>query len=152
MSDKLWKAVERQIADTFGGSRVPITGRGDLPDVIAGGLGIEVKVRKRDIPKWIQKAVRQAVEGAEAVREEYGQRVFPLVVLHVKGQEYMDDYVLLRVSDLIELLDGRTWDSGQGAWVSESDTPEAGRSVSTTRFVWDGERGVGVWDDDSAQC
>lgn len=98
MPEKTWKQVERKVAEYFGGRRVPITGRtrGDVPDVRANGLCIEVKERQA-FPKWVENAMEQATMAGEA-----GQ--IPIVFLHRYGDDYDNGIVMLHASHFRELL------------------------------------------------
>ena len=51
MTDKTWKAVEREIARRLGGHRVGCTGKATV-DVVSDWLTIEVKTRKA-LPTWL---------------------------------------------------------------------------------------------------
>lgn len=99
MSDKVWKAFERAIADYFGGERVPITGRqrGSAPDVEHPLLAFELKYKQK-LPLWIHDAYAQAVA---SVRKDK----IPVVVFKQKQQRIRDSYVLMRASDLKKLLE-----------------------------------------------
>lgn len=89
MSDKPWKRTERQVAEYFGGKRIPITGRqrGDVPDIMHDWLSIEVKHRN-DLPKWIFEAMQQAIAA-----QRNGQ--LPIAVLHQKGTRHDQNLVVL---------------------------------------------------------
>jgi len=83
-----------------GGVRNPITGRGDKPDVENDDYIIESKARS-SIPKWLKKAVEQAVRAAE----NDAQHRVPMVMLHEKGAQYDDDLVVMRYRDLSRILE-----------------------------------------------
>lgn len=97
MSDKTWKAIERRVADYFGGVRVPVTGRqrGSAPDIQHDFFSFEVKHRKT-LPEWLFDAINQAEES-----RTNGQ--VPLVVLHQKGQTIGESLSVLRTSDILAL-------------------------------------------------
>ena len=97
MAEKGWKRAEREIAARLGGLRVPVTGRarGDVPDVEAEGLAVEVK--HRPVPGWIREALSQAEAAAK-------DGELPLVVLHQPGTRYDAALVLARLEDIVELL------------------------------------------------
>lgn len=99
MSRATWKATERAIAARLGGRRVPITGRarGDAPDVEHPTLSIEVKHRA-SLPEWLVDAMRQARAAAKP-----GQT--PVVILHELKQRHDDDFCMVRLADLANLLD-----------------------------------------------
>lgn len=99
MSDKTWKAVERQVARLLGGSRVPVSGRqrGFAPDILHETLSLEVKHRK-DIPDWLLDAMNQA---------ELSKRddQIPTVVLHKKGMKFENSLTVVRLSSMMGLLE-----------------------------------------------
>lgn len=99
MSDKTWKSAERKIAALLGGERVPVTGRqrGSAPDIQHDVFSIEVKHRAQ-LPDWLFDAMRQA----EA--SQRGDQI-PLAVFHLKGMAYRESLVVLRLEDLLKLLD-----------------------------------------------
>ena len=94
MTDKAWKRAERRVADLFGGTRVPITGRarGSAPDVAHPLYAIEVKYRKNGLPGWIKDAMSQAKASARGEQ-------WPVVVLVEKGGEML---AVVDPRDLIE--------------------------------------------------
>jgi len=63
MSRERWKRHERQVAHLLGGTRLPATGQ-PTPDVVAGWLVVEVKLRKR-LPQWLTTAVAKARRAAQ---------------------------------------------------------------------------------------
>jgi len=93
MTDKAWKRAERRVADVFGGTRVPITGRarGSAPDVAHPLYALEVKYRKR-LPEWIKDAMSQA---RASVRGDQ----WPVVVLVERGGEML---CVVDPKDLVE--------------------------------------------------
>lgn len=97
MTDKLWKAIERKVADFFGGTRVPITGRqrGSAPDVSHVLFSFEIKHRKL-LPGWLFDAMNQAEESRK-------ENQIALVVLHQKGMTISESLAVLRVSDVRRL-------------------------------------------------
>jgi hypothetical protein len=99
VTDKTWKKIERQVAALLGGERVPVTGRqrGSAPDVTHPVLSIEVKHRK-ELPDWLLDALRQA----EASRR--GDQI-PIAILHQKGMAVGDSLTIIRLSDMIKLLE-----------------------------------------------
>lgn len=103
MTSKTWKSAERTVARLLGGERVPITGRarGSAPDVAHDVLSIEVKHWKK-FPDWLKDAMNQAEES-----QKNGQ--IPAVILHEKGMKYEDCYTVIRLSDVIKLLDHRKY-------------------------------------------
>ncbi len=96
MTEKAWKATERQIAAALGGERVPITGRqrGSAPDVRHDWLAIEVKHRRR-IPAWLLEAMAQA-------RASAGASQLPIAVVHEHGHRFSEALVVLRLEDFRE--------------------------------------------------
>lgn len=99
MADKSWKRAERAIASVLGGKRVPVSGRarGDAPDVAHDRLSIEVKHRKA-LPGWIADALAQAEAAAVSGK-------LPAVILHQSGQRYVESLAVLRLRDLVILLE-----------------------------------------------
>ncbi len=97
-----WKRTERMVAKVVGGQRVPVSGRGDGPDVNAGWLVVEVKHR-RLLPSWIRTALRQAKVGA---RDDQ----LPVVVLHQNGDRFSKAWVLM------ELESFTAWFGGPKRW------------------------------------
>ena len=100
MPDKPWKRTERTIAALLGGQRLPVSGRGDRPDVQHPWLAVEVKHR-RTLPQWLLDALRQAEQAATPEQ-------LPVVVLHQRGQRYADSLVVVRLKAFRE-------------WFGESD-------------------------------
>lgn len=140
MAEPLWKKVERSIAGLLGGERVPITGRGDLPDVVAGPLAVEVKEREK-LPEWIQQAMAQAATGAGVLFRQTQRNRVPVVVLHQKGQGHSGDCVVLMLEDFIGILEGCTYDYDTGQWVR---VPAGLRRGAQFRF--DRDNRVGIWE------
>lgn len=94
-----WKRTETAIAALLGGARVPVTGRGrgDAPDVAHPRLSVEVKHREA-VPGWLTDAMRQAEAAARDGR-------IPLVVIHPKGGRHADDLAVVRLADLVALVE-----------------------------------------------
>lgn len=101
----LWKTAERKIAALLGGKRVPVTGRGrgDAPDIDHNEFSVEVKHRQT-LPSWI----KEAMEQAEASRR--GAKI-PIVILHEKGMDYEQSLTLIRLRDIIDLIERTHGDS-----------------------------------------
>ena len=95
--DKLFKAVERQIARYLGGERNPV-GSGVRCDVSTKLLSVEVK-EKQELPKWLIDAMSQAVRNCE-------ENKIPVVILHRKGDEHRFDYLIIRLGDFVEYWGG----------------------------------------------
>lgn len=100
MSRSTWKRTEREVAERLGGRRVPVTGRarGDAPDIEHGLLSPEVKHRK-EVPRWLADAMAQAEAAARDGR-------VPVAVIHRHGDRHDDSLCLIRLSDLVRLIDG----------------------------------------------
>ena len=94
MADKLWKQHERRTARLLGGERVPVSGRGDGPDVAHPWLSIECKHR-RTLPQWLLKALDQAKRAAK------GEQL-PVAILHEQGRR--DSLVVMTLSDFVDLF------------------------------------------------
>lgn len=99
MTDKLWKRIERQLAELFGGERVPITGRqrGDVPDIRHHLFSFEVKHRA-NLPGWLHDAMAQAILSMDEHHK------IPVVVLHEKYQKIEDSYVIIKAKHLKRFL------------------------------------------------
>ena len=95
MTDKTWKAVEREIARRLGGHRVGCTGKATV-DVVSDWLTIEVKTRKA-LPIWLLDALDQAARASDDGR-------LPVVILHQTGQRHDGDLVIMRLGDFEELV------------------------------------------------
>lgn len=95
--DKLFKAVERQIARYLGGERNPV-GSGVRCDVSTKLLSVEVK-EKQELPKWLIDAMSQAVRNCE-------ENKIPVVILHRKGDEHRFDYLIIRLGDFRDYWGG----------------------------------------------
>jgi len=92
MTNKLWKSVERKVAELLGGKRVPVhSTSGIKSDVDHEWLSIECKERQNPI-RFLEKSMQQAVRNAS-------ENKLPIVVVHIKGSEYLSDYVILRLGD-----------------------------------------------------
>lgn len=102
MTSKTWKQAERTIAKLLGGTRVPVTGRGrgSAPDIEHKLLSLEVK-HWQTLPNWLHDAMEQAEASMK------GHQI-PTVVLHETGMKYEDSYVVMRLSDVIELVEAYT--------------------------------------------
>ncbi|MCB0086163.1 MAG: hypothetical protein KDE47_34720 [Caldilineaceae bacterium] len=92
-----WKAHERRIARRLGGQRNGATGKATA-DVETNLLAIECKQRTA-LPKWLHKAMQQAVDAATATQ-------MPIVVLHELGKRSDGDYVVIRLGDFQSLYAG----------------------------------------------
>jgi hypothetical protein len=101
LTTKTWKSAERKIAALVGGERVPITGRtrGSAPDVAHDTLSIEVK-HWQTLPNWLHDAMQQAEMSAKNAQ-------IPTVILHEKGMAYEDCYTVIRLSELIKLMEAK---------------------------------------------
>lgn len=70
-----WKAVERAVAATIGGTRIPVSGRarGDAPDIAHPLWSVEVKHRKK-LPGFFAEKIEAAetlgFEGVSMVEDE----------------------------------------------------------------------------------
>ena len=84
-----WKHCERMIASLLGGTRTGCNGE-SRRDVEHPHRSVEVKHRKT-LPNWLHSAMQQAEREAEG-------RV-PITVLHEKGLQYDQSYVIIRLSD-----------------------------------------------------
>lgn len=100
---KSWKSVERAIAKSIGGVRVPITGRarGSAPDITHPDLSSEVKSRA-SIPGWLEEAVQQAEASARD-----GQ--LPVAIIHEDFRGFDTSLVVVRLAAFKDrfMVDGR---------------------------------------------
>ena len=98
--DKLWKRLERQVADYFGGTRVPVTGRqrGDAPDIDHDYISFEVKHRAK-LPEWLHGAMDQAI----ASMKDDDQ--IPTVILHEKYKRIKESYAMIRCDSYKKLME-----------------------------------------------
>lgn len=103
MSDKLWKACERELARLLGGKRIPINGRQGA-DVVTPWLTIEVKER-RSLPGWLAEAVGQGQAGRLEGR-------LPVVALHEAGAPYSEALIVVRLADWLEWFGSDNWKAG----------------------------------------
>lgn len=90
-----WKATERAVARWVGGKR---TGHLGGQDVDAGWLSVECK-HKREMPKWIQKALVQSRRLAKPEQ-------LAVVVIHGHGTPHSEDLVVIQMSDFVEWFGG----------------------------------------------
>ena len=102
MSDKSWKAWERDVAALFGGERRGADFRskdGGNNDIIKDGWSIEVKLLSR--PSWsdLLAAVAQAQAAAERMD-------IPIAVVRKKGQKKAEALVVMNIGDFIEWFGG----------------------------------------------
>lgn len=93
MAEKRWKLGERKVAKALGGVRVPVSGRGDGPDIDHARYALEVKTRKRR-SLLLDSAMAQAEKAAK------GTSKVPMVVLHYYGDRFDDAYAVVRLRDV----------------------------------------------------
>ena len=102
-----WKAGERKSADNlkdlgYGESkREPVSGRtrGDKPDIANETFSIEQKDRKGARGwKFMEDAMDQAIKSKKTPTQ------VPIVILHQKGNRYLDSLVVVRMRDLPHLF------------------------------------------------
>jgi len=96
--NKLWKSCERAIAKKIGGKRNPITGRqrGDVADIEHEILSPEIKHRNK-LPGWLHDAMAQAIASVKKSEQT------PIVILHEKGKDHDNDYLLIRLGDFCKI-------------------------------------------------
>lgn len=87
------KQHEREVAHRLNGTRVGLMGG---MDVDAGPLSVECKSTST-MPTYLRKYHEQAVRHAAP-----GQ--LPVVVIHEKGKQYDDDFVMLRMADFVKYV------------------------------------------------
>jgi hypothetical protein len=85
------KRTEKIVAKRLGGKRVGILGKEDVSHPI---FSIECKSVSRFVgEKWFMQAIRNCEQGK-----------IPAVVVHLVGQHYKNDYVIIRMKDFEDLL------------------------------------------------
>ena len=98
MSKTNWKNYEKKVAEFFNGNRISTGKIGEeVPDVETNNLIIECKTRK-NIPTWLFSMLEQI----EKHRNEYNK--VPVVVLHQDSQRIENDLVIMRASQLKQLI------------------------------------------------
>jgi hypothetical protein len=90
------KRHERNIAKLLKGRRLGVLGR---HDVETERYSCECKSREK-LPKWFQQMWDQTVRNCEEGKT-------PLLVIHKLKQKYLDDWVVIRLEDFLEVLDGK---------------------------------------------
>lgn len=93
MSDKTWKAAEREVAGRLGTKREGPTGESDAESPV---FSVEVKHRRSCPPKYLLDWMEQAEGHAPPGK-------VPVVVVHRLRQEYDDCLCILRLRDLAAL-------------------------------------------------
>lgn len=95
MGNDHWKKVEAGVMKKLGGERTGTKGYGrPVEDGHAGKFSVEVKHRK-DTPKWLTDAVKQAEKNAPAGS-------LPIVVIHPKYARYSKSLVVVRLEQFQE--------------------------------------------------
>jgi len=86
------KRAERVLAKRLKAKRVGILGKTDLSHPL---FDFEVKSRVKFVgEKWFLQAIRNCEKGK-----------IPAVIVHVTGQHYKNDYVILKLRDFEDLLE-----------------------------------------------
>jgi len=94
---KAWeKSVERAICKILGAVRLVCNGKRQL-DGEHDWLAVEIKGRS-EVPKWFVKGMCQA---------EAGRPKLPIMVIHEKGANYFDSFVVMRLRDFDEWFNPR---------------------------------------------
>lgn len=84
------KNTERKLAKLLNAKRVGIMGGEDCEHPI---FSFEIKSRKSFVAvNWLEQAKRNSKEGK-----------IPVVVVHIRGKRYNQDYVILSLKDWIDL-------------------------------------------------
>jgi len=87
------KEHQKRIAELFKGLNLGTLGG---VDVLADKFAIECKSR-----------VKSVIESWFAQAEKYTPKdKLPLLVVHIKGKRYENDYAVLRIKDLLSILEG----------------------------------------------
>lgn len=110
MSDKRWKAVEREVMTYLGGRRIPITGRvrGDVPDGSHPWLVPEIKHTGQFPKKW-REAHLQAVSAYIKLQvDDPGKDRLPIVIIHPHRAKIENCYVMLNLEDFRDWFVGNT--------------------------------------------
>ena len=87
------KRHERNIAKLLGGKRLGVLGK---EDVSHSKFSIECKSREK-LPKWFADFWEQTIRNSEPNK-------VPLLILHKFGQKYLDDWVVIRMEDFLEIF------------------------------------------------
>jgi len=89
------KRHERAIAKLLGGKRVGVLGNHDVEDG-EGRFSVECKSAEK-YPKWFEHKIKQTINNCQTGK-------FPLLVIHKLGQKYLDDWVIIKMEDFLEVL------------------------------------------------
>jgi len=85
------KNAERKIAKILRGKRVGVLGKADVEHPL---FSFEVKSRKKFVVgSWFSQAVKNCEKGK-----------IPAVVVHITGQHFKNDFVIVRLKDFGDLL------------------------------------------------
>jgi len=107
MTDITWKKIERIHAALFGASgRTGPTGQ-DLPDWIGPIVAGETKCYKK-FPGWLHEFMQQAEDNNRrwaSMHPKDTQPRIPVVVMHQKGEPTLSDFVVIRLSDFLPLVE-----------------------------------------------
>jgi len=91
------KRAERKVAKILKAKRVGILGKSDVEHPL---FSFEVKSRQKFIAeKWFAQAVKNCEKDK-----------IPAVIVHIVGRHYDNDYVIIRLKDLINILDRRQYE------------------------------------------
>ena len=103
-----WKATERYVAAALGGTRVPVNGRGDTPDIEHPDFYIVVirRCSAYAFAKWLETAFLQAKAAILADCMPHTSPKIPIVVVeHAQGRgRPKQHYVMLTLNDFAELV------------------------------------------------
>lgn len=115
MGQKRWKAAEKEHASLLGAQRVYNIGQ-NTPDSYNDNLAIESKSLDRDFPKTVAGFLDQAESNALAYEllnpSGYLTRRIPVAVIHKVADKYLNDLVVLRMSDFRDICRELGWLGG----------------------------------------
>jgi hypothetical protein len=97
MADRTWKRREREVANTLGGRRIPVTGERCGADVLTPRLAIQVKYGRRRpafLREWLS-----GIQGAALASGRTG-----VVVWSDHYEATSDAVAIVRLSDLASLM------------------------------------------------
>jgi len=89
------KRHERAIAKLLRGRRLGVLGSHDVEDG-KGLFSVECKSMEK-YPKWFEKKIKQTIRNCASDKK-------PLLVIHKLKQKYLDDWVVIRMEDFLEIF------------------------------------------------
>ena len=99
MGEAQWKTDERRVAQILGGVRVPVNGRGLMPDVSHARFAIEVKRTMRRMA-----LADRALEQAEQAKMATGRDILPVAIIHYTGTHLTSSRVVMTLGDFVRIV------------------------------------------------